>query len=86
MSQRLDIPRTTMHYALRKLEKRGWIERSQGQRRADQPIFSLTSDGRKQMAAVIKAFFLSANVSCTYVYMALYYEGLVAVAMDVRGI
>ena len=24
MSQRLSIPRTTMHYALRKMERRGW--------------------------------------------------------------
>ncbi|MGI6559381.1 MAG: MarR family winged helix-turn-helix transcriptional regulator [Limnochordia bacterium] len=86
MSQRLDIPRTTMHYALRKLEKRGWIERSQGQRRADQPIFSLTSDGRKQMAAVIKAFFHPAKGSITYDYMALSNEPLVAVAMALRAI
>jgi len=85
MSQRLSIPRTTMHYALRKMERRGWLERREGEQRADQPVFSLTSRGKKQMAAVLKAFFHPVKGSITYDYIALANEPLVAVAMALRA-
>ena len=73
-----------MHYALRKMERRGWLERREGEQRADQPVFSLTSRGKKQMAAVLRPF-PSCQGSITYDYIALANEPLVAVAWPLRA-
>jgi DNA-binding MarR family transcriptional regulator len=84
ISQELSVPKTTLHYALRKMEERGWIERSSHGQRADQPTFSLTPKGKERLAQIVMTIFYPAKDSVTYDWIASSYEPLIALAMTLR--
>lgn len=86
ISQELNIPKTTLHYALNKMEERMWIARGASGERADQPIFSLTAKGKEQLAQVITTVFHPTKDSFVYDWVASSYEPLVCLAMTLRMI
>ncbi|MGI6566490.1 MAG: winged helix DNA-binding protein [Limnochordia bacterium] len=84
ISHDLNIPKTTLHYALGKMAERGWIERSSGEQRADQPVFSLTPTGKEQLAQVVRTVFCPTEGTLAYDWIASSHEPLLCLAMILR--